>query len=101
MQEALGEPRRPLPFARDPVTDDARLIAALAPALDDLEAPLEDLQRDQVLAGLAAALAALDRTSGLPPDEAACFQAIAKARDFSTPISGRWSGRRRSRRSPA
>jgi AraC-like DNA-binding protein len=82
MQEALGEPRRPLPFARDPVSDDARLIAAIAPALDDLEAPLEDLQRDQVLAGLAAALAAVDRTGGPIAIGAACFRAVAEARYF-------------------
>jgi len=82
IQDALGEPRRPLPFARDPVTDDARLIAAIAPALDDLAAPLEDLQRDQILAGLAAALAAVDGTSGPAAAGAISFQAIAMARDY-------------------
>jgi AraC-like DNA-binding protein len=56
--EALGA--RVLPFCRDVVSANARLMAAIAPALDDLDAPLDELQRDTIIADLADALAAAD-----------------------------------------
>jgi AraC-like DNA-binding protein len=81
IRAALGD-AGPLPFAREPVTDDARLIAALAPALDDLDTGFEDLQRDQIVVDVATALAALDRSTHRPTIDAACRRAIAIARDF-------------------
>jgi AraC-like DNA-binding protein len=60
--EALDRPHRPLPFVRAAVSHDRRLTAALAPALDDLATPLEDLQLDQIVLELAEALAAADRS---------------------------------------
>jgi AraC-like DNA-binding protein len=78
---ALGG-RRALPFVRTPVSDDARLIAALAPALDDLDRPLEALARDQIVAEVAAALAALDPSGGAAPPAAAATRALAAARAF-------------------
>ncbi len=54
--EALGE-RRTLPFMRDPVSHNRALAAALLPALDDLERPLDPLARDQVVVEVADALA--------------------------------------------
>ena len=56
--EALGQ--GPLPFCRDAVSNNARLARAIAPALDELDAPLEDLQRDAIISDLAEALAASD-----------------------------------------
>jgi AraC-like DNA-binding protein len=53
---ALGN--GPLPFWRDAVSDNRRLARAIAPALDDLDSPLEDLQRDAIVLDLAEALAA-------------------------------------------
>jgi AraC-like DNA-binding protein len=82
IRDALGARCRPLPFAREAVTGDARLIAAIAPALEDVAKPLEDLQLDQILVAIAEALAALDRTSHRRPMHAACFRAVGRARDF-------------------
>ncbi len=58
--EVLGEGRCPLPFVRDVVSTDRRLAAAITPALADLDQPLEELHRDQIVLDLAEALAAAD-----------------------------------------
>lgn len=63
VQEALGGARRPLPFMHKAVTSDVRLINAVAPALEDLDHPLEDLQLDQNILAISGALAALDRST--------------------------------------
>ncbi len=81
IREALGGARA-LPFIGEPVTRDARLIAALAPALADLDARLEELQRDQIVFEIATALAALDRSAPSPAREAACGRALDRARAF-------------------
>jgi AraC-like DNA-binding protein len=60
VRDALGGAQRPLPFVRQAVSNDARLARAIAQTLDDLESPLEDLQRDQIVLDLAQALAAAD-----------------------------------------
>lgn len=59
VQDVLGA-TRPLPFLRDAVSEDPRLRRAIAACLEDLEQPLEELQRDQILLDLADALAAND-----------------------------------------
>ena len=82
IRDALGVRRRSLPFAGDPVTDDAGLIAAILPSLEDLDTPLEDLQRDQVLAALAEALVALDRSDRCIEGGATNGAAVARAREF-------------------
>ena len=82
IQAALGDKPRPLPFAGAGTTDDTRLIAAILPALQDLDVPLEDLQLDQIIADVAAALAALDRSSRQPALAAASLRAVGLARDF-------------------
>jgi AraC-like DNA-binding protein len=82
LQTALGEGRRPLPFAREAVTGDARMRAALARTLDDLETPLDDLHRDQTLLEIAEALAALDPAGGCDPVEAIAVRAVAIAREY-------------------
>ena len=76
--EALGA--RPLPFVREAVGDDPRLLAAIAPALVDLDQPLEDLQHDGIVAGLARALAAADRSMPRRPS-APDRRAALRARD--------------------
>jgi AraC-like DNA-binding protein len=76
--DALGG--RALPFVREVVSDDRRILAAILPALD-LDLPLEDLQRDQILVDLAHALAAAERSpsrSAGPPDR----QAVLRARAY-------------------
>jgi len=80
--DALGEPRRALPFAREPVSDDRRLAAAILPALEDLAAPLEALQREQILVELAEALAALDGSLPPPALLARHWRAVSVARQL-------------------
>jgi AraC-like DNA-binding protein len=82
IREALGDGGRALPFARDAVTDDRRMRRAIAPALADLGAPLEDLQRDEIIADVAAALAALDGSAGRIAVDDGCFRAVTAAREF-------------------
>lgn len=82
IQLALGAPRRPLPFVRGAVSSDRRLAAAIGPALDDFDAPLEDLRLDQIVLGLAEALAALDPSARRRTISKVHFRAVREARDF-------------------
>jgi AraC-like DNA-binding protein len=82
IQAALGDKPRPLPFAGAGTTEDARLIRAILPALQDLDRPLEDLQLDQIIAEVAAALAALDRSNRQPMLPRANARAVDLARGF-------------------
>jgi AraC-like DNA-binding protein len=58
LRAALGE-NAPLPFVREAVTRDRRLVGALRAALADLSRPLEPVERDALVTALADALAAL------------------------------------------
>ena len=78
--EALGGPC-PLPFVREPICDDRRLLAAIGQALADLDLPLEDLQHDQIVAGLARALAEADRSAPQRPLSSLDRRAVRRARD--------------------
>ena len=60
IDNALSEAHGALPFVRDVVSNNETLAHAIKPALDDLDSPLEDLQRDQIVLDLAEALAAAD-----------------------------------------
>jgi AraC-like DNA-binding protein len=80
--EALGEPRRPLPFLREAVSRHRRLNAAIAAALDDLESPMEELRRDQIVLALAEALAAADRSIAPRPLSTRHWRAVTRAREF-------------------
>lgn len=82
LQEAAGEARRPLPFVREAVSSDRRLAAAIGPALADLERAPEELERDQLLVELAAALAAADPSIARRPLPARHWRAVGRAREF-------------------
>jgi len=82
IRDALGEARCPLPFVRDAVSNDRALAAAILPALDGLDLPLEDLQRDQIILDLADALAAADPSVTRRTLPAHDWGAVGKARDF-------------------
>lgn len=83
IREALGEPSRPLPFMRAVVSRDAGLLAAIGPALEDLDRPLEELRRDQIVLAVAEALAAGDSSQpGQRKLTARHLQAVARARDL-------------------
>lgn len=77
IRAALGD-RASLPFQRNPVSRDQRLAAAILPALDELDRPLDELQRDQVVVELADALAAGNARPAFP----AHWRAVSRARDM-------------------
>jgi AraC-like DNA-binding protein len=81
IREALGG-RRALPFVRDAVSRHARIAAAIRPALADLDAPLEELLLDQVLADLADALAAADPSAARRPPAPRHGRAVDLARQL-------------------
>lgn len=82
VREALGARSGPLPFFRAAVSDDRRLAAAILPAVDDLDRPLDDLQRDQVALALAEALAAGDPSLPRRAPSARHGRAAARAREL-------------------
>lgn len=82
IQEALGGPARPLPFVRDAVSKDGRLAAAIRPALEELEDPLEDLQRDEVVLGITRALCAADGSFPRRAIRNVHRRAVHEAREF-------------------
>jgi AraC-like DNA-binding protein len=90
IQAALGG-RRSLPFVRNPVTDDPRMVAAAMRALDGIERGFEPLEADQVLLTLAEAMLALSDGSALR-DDSACGQAVDRARAFLDAHFGRVVG---------
>lgn len=81
IRDALSEGRT-LPFVRDTVSSNRRIVAAIAPALAGLERPLEELQRDQVIVSLADALAAADPSQ--PPRRLSTrdWRAVGRAREM-------------------
>ena len=81
IREALGG-ARPLPFVRDAVSRNARLMRAITPALDDLAAPLEDLQREDIISDLAQALAASDASLEPLGRGKPCWRGVNAAREL-------------------
>jgi AraC-like DNA-binding protein len=79
IKDALGA-TRPLPFVRDAVSRNARLMRAITPALDDLEGPLEDLQREEIMSDLAQALAGSDASFVPRSREKPCWRSVTIAR---------------------
>ncbi|MFQ5931712.1 MAG: AraC family transcriptional regulator [Nitrospiraceae bacterium] len=82
IQDAMGEPRCALPFVRDAVSNNTRLAMAIVPVLDDLDMPLEDLHRDQIVFNLTEALAAVDSSVTRRRLSANHWRAVSDARDF-------------------
>lgn len=82
IRDALGPRARSLPFVPRAVLRDRRLLAALRLALDDLDGPLESLELDQTVLGIAEALLALDQTASGRPETTDCAIAVERARAF-------------------
>jgi AraC-like DNA-binding protein len=61
--DALQGRARHLPFLRDAVSSDPRLVSALSDVLQDIEQPLEELARDHIVTVLAEALLATDQAA--------------------------------------
>ncbi|WP_349371626.1 AraC family transcriptional regulator [Salinarimonas sp.] len=78
--EAAGARLGALPFLRDPVSRDPRLVAAVRALLCDLEGPLEPLAMDAALAELAEALVALDPGAVRRPERPGIAAAVERAR---------------------
>jgi AraC-like DNA-binding protein len=62
---ALEGRARHLPFLRDIVSGDPRLMAALHRALRDMDRPLDDLEQVEIVAALAEAMVANDPSAGI------------------------------------
>jgi AraC-like DNA-binding protein len=82
IHDALDGLRAPLPFVRQAVSHNRVIAAAILPALEDLDTPLEDLQRDQIILNLAEALAASDPSVPRRKLSPRAWGAVGKARDF-------------------
>jgi AraC-like DNA-binding protein len=79
IQAALGG-ACPLPFVHQAVSRDRRLADAILPALDDLESPLEEMQRDQIVTDLADALSRMGRSTTNKRLRAPHIEAVTRAR---------------------
>ena len=82
IRDALGERARALPFVRTPVSSDRRLVAAIRPALDELERAFEPAERDHTVLAIAEALLALDPSARKSSPAASPAAAVELAREF-------------------
>ena len=79
---ALGPRAGALPFLRDPVSWDPRLVTPVCALLADLDEPLEPLAADAALAALADALVALDPSFLRRPARPGIAAAVDAARAY-------------------
>jgi AraC-like DNA-binding protein len=89
IRDALGGRAKSLPFVRAAVSTYPRVLAALLPALDELDRPLESLEMDQIVLAIAQALLALDASVASGLRGATCAFAVEKARQFLDAHFGR------------
>lgn len=82
IRAALGPSTKALPFVKEAVFSDPRLLPTLQAACADMSAPLPDLLRDQVLAVIADALWAWDQTAGGRSGTKVDSVAVERARDY-------------------
>jgi AraC-like DNA-binding protein len=80
--DALGTRAAALPFVRDVVSSDPRLLRALMIALDDLARPFEALERDQIVLAIAEALLARDPSARRRALAASSIAAVERTRQF-------------------
>ncbi|MBB2971127.1 AraC-like DNA-binding protein [Mesorhizobium sp. RMAD-H1] len=82
IRDALGERAGSLPFVRDVVADDPRLLSALRPAFEALDNGLEGLEMDQIVVAIADALLARDPSAAKRSRSAVSSLAVERARHF-------------------
>jgi len=82
VRAALEGKARSLPFVRNVLSRDQRLYDALLPAFSDLTRPIEELERDHIVAAIADALLAMDPSAraGIACDTA--YPQVGLARDY-------------------
>jgi AraC-like DNA-binding protein len=88
IHEALGG-GHPLPFVCQAVSNDARLKYAVVPALAELDLPLEDLRRDQIVLALSTALAAADKSFASRMRPQSCWRSVNIARAYLDASAGK------------
>ena len=82
IREAMGGQGRALPFVSAAVSQDSRLVGAIASALYDLDGPLDVMAADGMVARLADALLALDPSAGRTHPARIDPIALARARGY-------------------
>ena len=89
IRDALEDQSCPLPFVRSAVSTNRRVAAAIMPAFANLDVPLEDLERDQIVVDIADALAAADPSFARRKLSARHWRAVDGVRDFLDARVGR------------
>jgi len=89
VRDGLADGASALPFVRTAVSSNARLRRALQTTLDELDRPLEPLEVDQVVLGIADALIALDPSAQRRSSSTSCATAVECARQFLDEHAGR------------
>ncbi|WP_339761641.1 AraC family transcriptional regulator [uncultured Hoeflea sp.] len=82
VRDALGASASALPFVKNAVLGDTRLLSVLQTALGDMDNPLEPMQFDQITLLLAESLLAQDQSAGRLQPAPIDARAIAIARDY-------------------
>lgn len=81
IRDAMGMGGKALPFVSAAVSQDRRLVGAIARALRDFDAPLDSMAVDDLMQRLADALLALDPSAASPRPMRSDVAALEKARD--------------------
>lgn len=82
IRDTFEDPRCPLPFVRDAVSRNLRVAAAIKPALDDLDMPLDELELDEIILELSQALIECDPAARSPTLSRYDLHAVNRVRDF-------------------
>lgn len=82
IREAVGGQGRTLPFVATAVSQDVRLVRAVAHALRDIDGPLDGIAAEDVLLPLAEALLALDPSAARPRGHLLDRPAAERARQY-------------------
>jgi AraC-like DNA-binding protein len=82
VRDALDGKARSLPFVRNVLSRDERLYEALIPAFSDMTRPLEELERDHVVAAISDALLAMDPSARSGTTHDTTYAQVGLARDY-------------------
>jgi AraC-like DNA-binding protein len=82
VRDALLGRARTLPFVRNVLSRDQRLCEALRPAFSDMTRPLDELERDQVIAAISDALLEMDPSARVGIASDSSYPHVLRARDY-------------------